>query len=130
MAHGGKRVPARGFYLHRDMPRRTSTLNDERTPAALVFMSHDRIERTLAQDTDAYRVRRMLDARDLWTVVPDTAMHASTEYEREYFDDIARIISSKQSQRQYFGAILSRRWQIQRARGKRSQQMQRVMGND
>jgi len=47
MARGGKRVPARGFYLHRDMPRRTSTLNDERTPSALVFMSHDRIERTL-----------------------------------------------------------------------------------
>ena len=122
MARGGKRVPARGFYLHRDMPRRTSTLNDERTPSALVFMSHDRIERTLAHDTDAYRVRRMLDARDLWTVVPDTAMHASTEYEREYFDDIARIISS--------GAILSRRWQMKRARSNRSQQMNRIFGND
>lgn len=127
MAHGGARKPARGYYLHRDAPRRTSTLNDERAPAGLVFMAHDRIERTLAHDTDAYRVRRMLDARDLWTVVPEWDIHASTAFEREFFDDIGIM---GMTDARYRLRIAARRKQLQSVRAKRTAKMQRVLGVD
>jgi hypothetical protein len=116
--------------LFRNAPRRLHSSIDEQTPASVVFMSQDRVERTLAHDTDAYRVRRLFDSRDLWTVVPEQEMHASTEFEREYFEDISRIPPSATSKRQYLGSLLARRQQIRMATSRRSAKMSRVMGRD
>jgi hypothetical protein len=128
MAHGGYRVPKLGRHVKRN-ERGLNHRYEECLPS-VVFMVQDRVERALAHDTDAYRVRRMFDSRDLWTVVPDQEMHASTEFEREYFEDISRIQPVAQSKRQYLGAMLSRRSQIKRAHGMRSAKMSRVMGRD
>ena len=97
--HGGKRTPNAGRPIRRNQ-RGLSASFDDAAPAAVVFMGQDRIERSLAHDTDAYRVRRMLEGRDLWTVIPERPVGLVTDFELEFFEDesVARLFSQRQDE--------------------------------